>query len=370
MNKKTRLAILLVCVVCFLIIAPILVLYSMGYRVDLEKMEITATGGIYVRTFPSADQITIDSNVPEKPGLFANSIFVQSLLPKNHTVSIKKSGYYDYYKTLTVKENQVTKLENVLLFKNNIGFEIITDQTKSPFNLITKFLIKNNNLYYSNAPENSSLTAIQKATPILKKLTAFTLQNNDILWLGTDGFLYRSDVNNLSATPTKIIINALKINKLGSYKIMAYNNDIFVNDNSNLLVLNKKTNDLDNFASQVKGGKFSPDGKNVIYYNDKKIYISLLVDEPIKTLLYESSEPIIDLVWLNNDYIIVALANKIIISEIDYRGNVNIVTLPQNIITGEKQIAIKNPEISFDHQNGKLYVLTGKILLLTEKIVP
>ena len=122
MTKKTRLIILLCCVVCFFVVAPILVAYSEGYRFDFEKMKIVATGGIYVRTFPSADKITIDGNISEKPGIFLNWIFVQSLLPKNHTVSIKKNGYYDYFKTLPVEENQVTKLENVLLIKKAIAF--------------------------------------------------------------------------------------------------------------------------------------------------------------------------------------------------------------------------------------------------------
>ena len=98
MTKKTRLIILLVCVACFFVIAPILVFYSMGYRFDFERMKITATGGIYVRTFPSADQITIDSNISQKPGLFSNWIFVQSLMPSDHSVLVKKSGYYDYSK--------------------------------------------------------------------------------------------------------------------------------------------------------------------------------------------------------------------------------------------------------------------------------
>ena len=135
MTKKTRLTILLVCVACFFVIAPILVLYSMGYRFDFEKMKITATGGIYVRTFPAAGQITIDYKISEKPGMFSNSIFVQSLLPKDHTISIKKSGYYDYFKTLPVQEKQVTKLEDVLLIKKNIQFDVITDNAQSPFNL-------------------------------------------------------------------------------------------------------------------------------------------------------------------------------------------------------------------------------------------
>ena len=365
MNKKTRLIILLFCVVCFLVIAPILVLYSMGYRLDFEKMEVVATGGIYVRTFTAAEQIIIDSNISEKPGLFSNSIFVQSLLPKNHTVSIKKDGYYDYFKTLPVQESEVTKLENVLLFKKNIQFEIIADKTQSPFDKLEKFIIKNNNLYYSSSPENANISADQKLVPILKNLAAFKTINNNIIWLGTDGFLYQSDLTGQTAqiqsNATKLVLKSLKIDKNGSYKIISDSQNIFLNNNGELLLLNTKTNSLDNFYTQVKDAKISPDGKNIVYFNDKEIRISLLSKQPEtkKTLLYKSSENITDFVWLNNDYIIFVSGDKIIISEIDYRGNINAITLPQ-----------KTDKIFFNQQDNKLYILTGGTLLASEKLTP
>jgi len=117
----------------------VLVPYSMGYRFDFQKMKITETGGIYIRTYPGADTIIIDSKITEKPSMFSNSIFIQSLLPASHTVLAKKSGYYDYFKTLPVQEKEVTKLENVLLFKKDIQFSIIdTKITPSPFEKLEK----------------------------------------------------------------------------------------------------------------------------------------------------------------------------------------------------------------------------------------
>ena len=375
MTKRTRLIILLVCVACFSAIAPILVLYSMGDRFDFAKMKITATGGIYVRTFPAADQVIVDSKTIGKPGLFSNSVFVQSLLPDDHIVLIKKIGYYDYSKTLPVQEKEVTKLENVLLFKKNIQFEIIPSSTKSPFAVQDKFLIKNSNLYYSNAPENSALSATQKATPILKKIVAFTLQNNNIIWLGTDGLLYKSDLANLSLAPTKITLTAIKISKTGSYSIIANDKNIFINSNGGLLILNTKTSNLDNFYAPVKGAVISPDGKNIVYYDDKNVYISSLPSEHLlKTTLYKSSDKIGNCLWINNSYIVFTAGEKIVISEIDHRGNINIVTLPQTaVFPGDPammSIEIKNPKIYFSTQLGKLYILTDKTLLLSEKIIP
>ncbi|MCX6724362.1 MAG: hypothetical protein NT155_04345 [Candidatus Staskawiczbacteria bacterium] len=371
MTKKTRLIIVLFCVACFLIIAPILVLHSIGYRFDLEKMKITATGGIYVRTFPAPERVVIDSKILEKPGMFSNSVFTQNLLPDLHTVLIEKNGYYDYVKTLPVKGKEVTKLENVLLFKKNIKFDVVKDTTQSPFNTEEKFIIKNNNLYYSNAPENSAVPASIKSSPVLKKIVAFTIQNNNIIWLSTDGLLHKSDLLNLASTdPVKITLAPIKMSKIGSYKIITDNKDIFVDNNGNLLLLNTKTNNLDIFASPVKNAKISPDSKNIAYFDQKNLYITILGEPVNKNILYKSPETITDFIWLNNYYLIIASANKIAISEIDNRGNVNIIDLPQTITIADDKIDIKNPQIFFNQQEGKLYILIDKTLLSSEKLIP
>ena len=390
MTKRTRLTILFVCVICFLVVAPILVAYSMGYRFDVENMKITATGGIYVKTYPVADSVIVDSKIINKPGMFSNWVFVQSLLPNNHTVLVKKSEYYDYSKILSVQENQVTKLENVLLVKKNMQFQLTDATTQSPFVKQDRYIIKNSDLYYSSSPENSTLTVLQKTTPLLKKIAAFSLQNNSIIWIKTDGLLYKSDLTDLTAQPVKMSLTPIKITKAGVYKILTDSRNIFLDNNSSLLVLSSKTNDFENFYSPVTDAKISPNGENIIYCNDNNVFISAISATPaLKNTLYKSSEKIKNCQWVNNDNIIFTAGDKILISETDYRGNINAVTLPTAITvpavkktetatsaTAIKQpvelpatvINIKNPEIYFDQQQGRLYVLTGKNMIVSEKI--
>ena len=356
MKKKTRVTILLVCIACFLVLAPILVLYSMGYRFDVEKMKITATGGIYVRTYPVAEKIIIDSKTIDKPGIFSNSIFQQSLLPNSHSVLIQKTGYYDYSKSLVVKENQVTKLENVLLFKKDMQFDTIKDTTQSPFISKDKYIIKTNNLY----------SVDQKTTAVLKNLVAFYVDGNNITWLGTDGFLYKLDMSSsttvVQKNAAKITTSAIKINKKGLYKIVSGGQNMFVVADGSLLKLNTQTNILEKFADSAKDAKISSDNKNIIYYNDNDIYIASLEDATIPHFkLNSSANKIGNCIWLNNDYIIFTAGNKIVISEIDYRDNINKITLPDSL-------NLVSPEISFNQQEGKFYILSQKILLASEKI--
>ena len=98
-----------------------------------------------------------------------------------------------------------------------------------------------------------------------------------------------------------------------------------------------------------------------------------------KILLNRFSEIINDCYWVNDDYVIFQLGGKIIISEIDVRGNINTVQMPQTItLNSGAVINIENPKISFDQQDKKLYILTQPVasapdkntVLVSERLVP
>src|SRR3989344_6598204 len=122
MTKKSRLIILAGSALLFLIITPYIILYSLGYKVNFKTFNVVTTGGIYVRALPSDTDVFIDGKLTDTKGIFTQTVFVQNLLPELHTILIKKDGYFEYQKTLPVKEKSVTKLEHVQLFKKNIDF--------------------------------------------------------------------------------------------------------------------------------------------------------------------------------------------------------------------------------------------------------
>ncbi len=377
MKPKTRLILLLSLIVLFLIITPYLVLYSLGYRIDIKNAKIVATGGIYTRVQPNSVQITIDKSIKNTTGIFSNSIFVQNLLPGNHSVLIKKEGYYDYQKSLQVQEKEVTKLENVTLFSKNIQFEALANTTQ--FALLNKkpverFIIVSSNLYYfDNAPENAQLTIVQKNTPIVKNILAFKDSGNSITWLGTDGFLKKS--NSDGSNTENINKSQLKVSSKTIYTIEIFSQNIFLKAGSKLLIFNDSSKSFEDFYGLVKDIKVSPDGQKVIYYNDNEIFIyhlqKLPAGETNNALLEKSSTKISDVYWLNNDYIIFSEGNQVVISEIDYRGNINKITLPEKIpLINETYIDSKNPDIFFDQQNKKLYILIDNNLLSSDKILP
>lgn len=173
MKRKTRAILLLSFVACFLFIAPILIMYSMGYRLDFWPVKITATGGIYIRSFPTAGQITVDSIHSEKPGLLSNSFFVQNLLPGEHSVLVSRDGYHEYFKKIPVEKNEVTKLENIMLIKKDLDFTEISESAD----------------YFSVAPNNrNAITAFtDKKTIAIRYLDLFSTDEPDNLVINQFG---------------------------------------------------------------------------------------------------------------------------------------------------------------------------------------
>ncbi len=169
MSKKIRVLLLGGFVIFFFLLAPQIIIYSLGYRFDFERKKIVNTGGLYLKIWPKRTEIFIDGEFRDKTGLFSNSVFIQNLLPKKHDILVKKEGYHVWQKTLEIKGKEVTKVENIILIKENPVFTIFQDTIDDFFfsldgeNIILKKLDKGNinfevfNLKKENQKKISSL---------------------------------------------------------------------------------------------------------------------------------------------------------------------------------------------------------------------
>ena len=370
MTRKNRFIILAIFAVLFFIVTPYLVLYSLGYRVDFAKMKIVATGGIYIKALPQELDITIDSKIKNKTGRFSSDIFQQNLLPGTHSVLIAKNGYYDYRKNLEVQERAVTKLEHVILFKKDIIFEAIPGESQLPPDQQVPedaYVIKNNNLYYSNIPQNNTLSKTQKNTPVAKNIIIYKVSGGNIIWLGLDGFLYKSLANGTVAEK----LNSVKISlsKTSVYSLFVFSQHIFLKEGAALWLLNKETKSLLNFYNPATQLELSPSGQKFIFYNDYEILYSLNADNLEKIFLNRFSEKISELQWINDDYIIFKLNGKLVISEVD-SNQPNMIEIGQTVLVNGIPLDIKDSKMLFNQRDKKLYILKNNTLLVSEKLIP
>ncbi len=125
MTKKKRLFFSITCIILFLLVAPILALYSQGYKLDLEKMRFVATGGFYVQTENTSAQIYLDGRFERKTGILQNSALVKNLIPGDYQVKIEQEGFLSWEKTLPIYSQKITEIKNIFLLRKRLRFNLL-----------------------------------------------------------------------------------------------------------------------------------------------------------------------------------------------------------------------------------------------------
>jgi hypothetical protein len=161
MNKTSRTFLFIGLLVVFFIISPAIILYSQGYRLNIQNWQLLKTGGIYVKTSLPAADVYIDNKFVNKTGsLFSFDYLAQNLFPKKHSIRVEKSGYVGWQKNLNVNEKMVTQAY-VVLFPDKINLsEVSSNITKTyPFSAQNKIILKDsqNRLAVTEAGQSAML---------------------------------------------------------------------------------------------------------------------------------------------------------------------------------------------------------------------
>jgi WD40 repeat protein len=448
MAKKSRTILFIFLLLVFVIIGPSIIMYSQGYRFDLNKMKFLETGGIYVKTNPGDASISIDSKYQNKTSGFSRDLLIQNLLPQNHKIKIEKEGYYSWEKTLEVKEKMVSEAKYVILFQKEIPFQIIeediksfyplpdgsnfllltvsnelhlydadTKESKKLFNnkqtpyyisdivfsptgkrayvvtetglhyllnldnttisLIKTFSSKTKNIFFKPNDEGSfyyqsknyifEVNFDKKTDPKLFKkeeVSAFTLVNDSIYSL-EKGSVIRTNV--LLNTSEIVSEEPFDTDSKSQYKLVSMENEIFLIENEKTIYLfkDKKFEKLLEAENKLA---YTPYYDRILFKKDNELYLLLLKDtetpffKKAYSLIFISkfSENLGDVKWLNGDYFVYALNNKLNISEIDNRDEIN--SFPMN------QDASK---IFFNGNTKKLFILNQNEFMVSEnKVMP
>lgn len=110
--NKTRVTSLVVMIVLFVLVTPVLIAYSLGYRVlDIDSVfTLEKTGGIYVHSNISDTTVYLDGEFNKTNGTFFRNTLIQNLKPEtSHLVEVRKDGYQSWVKKLPVYSSLVTE---------------------------------------------------------------------------------------------------------------------------------------------------------------------------------------------------------------------------------------------------------------------
>jgi hypothetical protein len=123
MDKKIRTLLFLILSLIFVIISPVLILYSLGYTFDFEKKAFVKTGILFVQAKPTQVQIFLSGEYKKKTDRIFGKAKISRLIPKKYLVELKKENYLPWKKELEIEEGKVTEVLGVILFPEKISFK-------------------------------------------------------------------------------------------------------------------------------------------------------------------------------------------------------------------------------------------------------
>ena len=170
MSLKTRRLLFIIAGAAFLILSPLILLYTSGYRMSRD-FKITKTGGIYISAPKSGSEIFLDNKLKKKTNILQSGFFIQNLTPKTYSVLVGKEGYWPWQKNLEVKEQFVTEAAAFLVKRDPEGRIILKgafiDMFASPYEKILMFTEK-----------TSSQSSLKKISFYLPEKDEFLVKNS------------------------------------------------------------------------------------------------------------------------------------------------------------------------------------------------
>jgi WD40 repeat protein len=403
MTKKTRTILFLIFLFLFLLVAPLAIFYSQGYRFDFEKKSLTQTGGLFLKVEPKQVEVYIDGKLVKKTDFFFGSALIENLLPRKYKIEIKKEGYFPWEKNLEIKEKEVIEAKNIVLFPENINFEILSknvekfwfspdekkiillEKTEAGWSLklydleknVKSHLINENDVYAGGADllnlgfsKNSKEISLEigmkeqlkyftleldKVPPVLTEVKPPSpLQENIIAKQTFNGDLYYLDnFGNLFKNEERLTRESFPVKSETKYELKIFSNFIFLQENKILYLFNPESKSFEKLFEGINDLKISPDGKKLVFSSNFEIWLFFLSDEKEKKageklFISRVSEKIGDIFWLNSQYLIFNAGNKIKITEIDDRDKINIIDFAE----------FNNPKIFWNQNYKKLYLLS------------
>lgn len=114
MKKQVRHVLFVIFLGAFLITAPLVVLYTAGYRYNFGTGRVVQTGILSVGSTPRGAEILIDGRSTDAttPALLKN------VFPGEHEIVIRRDGFSSWKKALAIESRATTFADDVVLFQD------------------------------------------------------------------------------------------------------------------------------------------------------------------------------------------------------------------------------------------------------------
>jgi|GEM_PF-1109377 len=117
----------------FIILTPIIVYYSLGYKFDVKSKKFLKTGALSIKTLPRAITVYLDGEKMNE----ATPSTIRELMPRKYSLVLEKEGFYPYHMEIEIKPSLVNSVD-VFLIPEIKGIEKI----EFDFNIYKFFLMR------------------------------------------------------------------------------------------------------------------------------------------------------------------------------------------------------------------------------------
>ncbi|HCC22800.1 TPA: hypothetical protein DF272_01320 [Candidatus Falkowbacteria bacterium] len=204
-------------ILAFVIIAPILIFYTAGYRYNPKKQQLATTGTLVVETAPRAARLTLNQEVE-----YQTPIRLTDLTPQKYTIEISKDGYYPWKKNLTINSQETTFAEDIVLFKKTDPKKLfdfrVTAMAETPDRKGAAILSHNENeldIYYY-AFGSKTVQKIYNTTDTLNEPNLSWSKDGNFLLLtfaepALSGVIINRTAPSIKITVAEFMANAVKV---------------------------------------------------------------------------------------------------------------------------------------------------------------
>ncbi len=98
----------------FVIITPLVIGYTAGFRYNLKQERIIKTGALIIETDPPDAGIALNDTYRKE----RTPAKIMNLTPGQYRINIIRDGYWDWKKTLGVDSERITFVKDIVLLKN------------------------------------------------------------------------------------------------------------------------------------------------------------------------------------------------------------------------------------------------------------
>lgn len=284
-------AIRIIAVVLFLIVAISFILFARGYRVDFEKQSVSSTGILAISSAPKAAQVFINGEFRGVTDLNLN------MPPGHYKIEVKKEGYIPYTKSLTLRGELVEAIDPIL-FPINPSLTPVTNlgiTHATPVGVTGKILVfseagdAQRDGVYIFTSTNRPLTFLPPIKPILLKSTlpANVTLMNPVVQFSND---YKDAVIEFSSTDstTYAYVISLDNENVELFDVDQINKQTLINawekerDELTLKILGAYPKEIRKIASDSFGMvRYSPDETKILYRAKRNVTLPLVINPPL-----------------------------------------------------------------------------------------